>query len=153
MDGLLRRQNFQKIIQFYLFECPVIDKKGKRVSSRGRSFKERRLEGNGLTSLCAAMKRCSAATINTVNQLSVAPHGANEYLIVRERSDMSNVNAYFYAIRNALAHGSFNVDNGVYEIENWHNGQLKAIGRIREKTLLRWIELCDLRVSDLKEAR
>lgn len=153
MNKLLKRQDFRKIIKFFLFECPVQFNSGKVVSVRGITFKKRKLNGKALNSLIAAMRRSSDISINTVKDTPAAPDGKNEYLIVRERSDMSIVNAYFYAIRNAFAHGSFSFEKGGYLLENWNKGQLKAVGRIKEKTLLEWIKLCDMSVSDLKEYR
>ena len=153
MEILLRKKNFQKIVCFYLFECPVLFSNGRKVSERGRTFKDRKLDKNGLNSLVAAMRRCSNISIYTVKQTPTVPTGVQEYLIIRERSDMSIVNAYYYSIRNALAHGSFQFENGYLSFENKHNGDLKALGRIKDSTLLRWIELCDMRVSDLKTAR
>lgn len=152
MDILLRKKNFQKILRFFLFECPVQFYNGKKVSVRGRTFKDRKLDKTGLNSLIAAMRRCSNISINTVKQTPSVPSGVQEYLVVKERNDMSIVNAYYYSIRNALAHGSFQFENGYLTLENKHNGGLKAVGRIKESTLLRWIELCDMRISDLKTA-
>ena len=80
------------------------------------------------------------------------PSSAQEYLVVKERNDMSIVNAYYYSIRNALAHGSFQFEKGYLTVENKRNDCLTTVGRIKEGTLLRWIELCDMRVSDLKTA-
>lgn len=149
----LSRKNFQKILRFYLFECPVQYNNGKTVSARGKTFKKRKLNGNALNSLIAAMRRSSNISINTVKDTPIAPEGKTEYLIVRERYDMSIVNAYFYSVRNALAHGSFSYEKNHYIFENWHKGKLKAIGRIKEDTLIEWIKLCDMRVSDLKVYR
>ena len=74
----LSSKNYQRIIQFYLFECPVRtyektkkDEPGrteeqphpkynydfKKVSKRGITFADRGLGGAKLNSLCAAMMR------------------------------------------------------------------------------------------------
>jgi len=99
------------------------------------------------------MIRVSKTTLSTVKGEPAGPDGAKEFLVVRERSDMSAVNAYFYAIRNSLAHGSFDYGEGFYVFENRSKGKLQAIGRIHETTLLRWIDLCDMNVSELKKVR
>lgn len=151
MKRLLRKKNFQTIIRFYLFECPVQYNNGKKVSAMGKTFNERRLGNKALNTLKAAMCRCSRVSLSKSNGRLIVPEGYGEYLIIKERSDISVVNGYFYAIRNAFAHGMFSLDGEYYLIENWNKGELKAIGRLKEKTLLRWIELCDMDVAELKE--
>ena len=150
IDILLNRQGFRTIIKFFLFECPVQYNYGKAVSARGISFEKRKLSNKALNSLIAAMRRSSDISIHTVKDNPIAPDGKNEYLIVKEHSEMSVVNAYYYSIRNAFAHGSFSYENGIYLFENYRKGKLRAIGRIKEKTLLEWIKLCNMKVSEIK---
>ena len=151
MDRIpLSRKNFQKILRFYLFECPVQYNNGSMVSNAGVSFKKRKLDGRRLNTLIAAMRRSSNISINVVKGEPIAPEGKLEYLIVRERYDMSTVNAYYYAIRNALAHGSFLYEKNMYSFVNCHKGRIQAVGKIKESTLLGWIDLCNMSVENLK---
>ena len=58
---------------------------------------------------------------------------------------MSKTSAIFYYIRNALAHGSFGttLSSGkrTYYFESAKNDIVKARIRLREETLLSWIDL------------
>ena len=150
MNKLINRQRFREIIMFYLFECPVQYDNGNVVSVRGKTFRQRRLNGKAMNSLIAAMRRSSNISIHTQKDIPIIPDGKTEYLIVKKRSDMSIVNAYFYAIRNAFAHGSFSYNKGMYTFENRRRGKLQAIAQIKETTLLAWIRLCQMSVSELK---
>lgn len=40
----------------------------------------------------------------------------------------------------------------VYVFENWKNGNLNGTAKIREKTLLSWIDLFFLDIEDIKKA-
>ena len=70
-----------------------------------------------------------------------------EMVIFIENSDLKKTRTIFYAIRNAFAHGSFSVSGAgekrTYCLENRKDGVLKARIRLREKTLLNWIELVE----------
>lgn len=53
---------------------------------------------------------------------------------------MSKACAIFYYIRNGFSHGSFNVKNNIYCFESSKNGITKAKIRLKEETLLKWID-------------
>ncbi len=174
-------KNFQAIITFYLFECPVRtynrvnkskenieDTEGqphpkynyhfKRVSCRGQSFEDRGITGATLNSFRAAMKRVADTDIilKAVTDMSdlVSYEPDSEYLIIRKNeNNVSNTEGLFYCIRNAFAHGSFDItESKVYIFENWKNGKLNGTAKIREKTLLSWIDLFFLDIEDIKKA-
>ncbi|MDE6728250.1 MAG: hypothetical protein K2J80_09985 [Oscillospiraceae bacterium] len=60
----LGNENFWKIIDFYLFNCPVKTKSGKKfqkVSQRAKTFEDQKWIGGKLTTLWSAMKNRIAA--------------------------------------------------------------------------------------------
>lgn len=165
--------NFQKIIQFYLFECPVVHKKGKgekqklsKVSNRGKTLREYGWENNHLKTLIANMKKTSTGRleykvikikseiINEYNNFEKG-HGIKdkncEILFMYERNDMSKTESFFYYIRNAFAHGSFSVKNNTYYLENLKDGEVTARIRLREKTLLNWIDMVKMKPDNIKK--
>ena len=105
MDIPLNNKNFQKIIKFYLFECPVrtvarIDKKqpngGKRhreykkVSKMGKTFKERGLDGPNLNTLRAAMKKVTKDLALVAIKDFIAESDIpcnNEYVVIRKNDE------------------------------------------------------------------
>lgn len=175
------RIEFQRILIFYLFECPVRTfhrvKKSKeididvsnqphpkynyhfiRVSCRGKSFEDKGITGPALNSFRAAMKRVADTDIllKAVSDLSeIKSYESNaEYLLIRKNdNNVSYTEGFFYCIRNAFAHGSFKItESRDYYFENWNNGNLNGTARIKEKTLLSWIELFYLDLEEIKKA-
>ena len=63
-----------------------------------------------------------------------------EMIIMHTRNDMSKACAIFYYIRNGFAHGLFDVKNNIYCFESSKNGVTKAKVRLKEETLLKWID-------------
>ena len=160
--------NFQKIIEFYLFNCPCETEKGSeskgtksytRVSKRGVTLRSQGWTGGFLNTLLASMKHTSSGhleyhTYNSKTDITTEvknleatcslsdPHF--EMVVLSERSDMSKTSSIFYYVRNAFAHGSFSVVdvNGerVYYLESAKDDKVKARLRLRETTLLKWIQ-------------
>ena len=130
----------------------------KRVSCRGQSFEDRGITGATLNSFRAAMKRVADTDIilKAVTDMSdlVSYEPDSEYLIIRKNeNNVSNTEGLFYCIRNAFAHGSFDItESKVYVFENWKNGNLNGTAKIREKTLLSWIDLFFLDIEEIKKA-
>ncbi len=175
----ISKKNFQKIIQFYLFESPVrtFQKKKKdvygstpdqphpkynytfqKVSKRGMTFAERNLDGARLNSLRAAMFRTTDVKLAVVDEKELE-HKADdfavndEYIIILRNSDRISVTeGIFYCIRNAFAHGDFNVVGNMYYFKNEHNNKIKGLARISERNLLMWIELVNMNIDDIKKA-
>ena len=146
MDIPLNNKNFQKIIKFYLFECPVrtvarIDKKqpkgGKRhreykkVSKMGKTFKERGLDGPNLNTLRAAMKKVTKDLALVAIKDFIAESDIpcnNEYVVIRKNDEsVSITEGYFYCIRNALAHGDFEIQGKYYFLKNAQGGKIKGV--------------------------
>ena len=159
--------NFQKIIKFYLFECPVETKQkvnvinnGKKtqrtlyrkVSHRGKSFKERKLKRGDFISLKAAMIRSSYGLILSASNEEPKSPNVDEYIVIKKNEDHVNIiEGYFYCLRNGFAHGSFDVNGNYYIFENSYEGKLKGIARLKENTLLEWIDLCSMSPTQLKK--
>ena len=172
-------KNFQKIIQFYIFETPVrtYDKKKKdvfgatvdqpdpkynyefkKVSKRGITFAERHLDGAKLNSLRAAMQRVTGVKLIAVESnedvLSrVETINSPEYIIIKKNDQNHSITeGYFYCIRNAFAHGDFDVDGRIYTLKNEKGNKVKGVARIKESSLLKWIELVGMDIADIKKA-
>lgn len=173
----IQNKNFQQIIQNYLFECPVCTyntskdvngkriEKGdkaynyalKRVSRRGKSFQDRGLGGSGLVSLLAAMKRTTPevriCTISGDDEITTPE--VREYITTRKDNKVGTVAGYYYLIRNSFAHGCFEVSKigreTFYSFENYtQSGKLKGKARLSERSLLKWIELINMSVDELR---
>ena len=172
----IEKANFQSIIWFYLFECPVRTRKRKknklkvqgssipqpkynyeyvRVCQRGKSFADRGLTGGNLNALRAAMKRVvsSETRVETVEEDVSSYSCSGEHLIVHKNEDnISDTEGLFYCIRNAFAHGSFEVIGDTYYFENYSDGVLVGKGMLKESTLLMWKNLVDMSIEDIKMA-
>ena len=176
----LSSKNFQRIIQFYLFESPTRTfqrkKKSvigatpdqphpkynfifKNVSKRGKTFAERGLDGSNLNSLRAAMQRVTKVNLVAVDSEkelidkadSMSPN--EEYLIIKRNKDnVSVTEGYFYCIRNSFAHGDFDVERKIYILKNEDHDTIKGLARIKESSLLAWIELVNMDIDDIKKA-
>ncbi len=174
-------KNFQRIIQFYLFESPTrtydrvkkavigatpdqphpkYDYNFKNVSKRGITFADRGLDGPNLNSLRAAMKRVTKVSLIVVSSEDELLEKANsmspneEYLIIthKENSKVSITEGYFYCIRNSFAHGDFDVERKIYILKNEDHNKIKGLARIKESSLLAWIELVNMDIDDIKKA-
>ena len=174
----ISNDNFQRILLFYLFECPVktfnrvkkekenpVDSSEqphpkynyhfKRVSYRGLSFADRGISGGKLNSFRAAMKRVADTNIilRAVDEITDIDSNHEYIIIKRNVGNVSDTEGFFYCIRNAFAHGSFEVsESRVYYFDNYVGDMLKGKAKIREKTLLAWIDLFNSDVEQLKSA-
>ena len=170
----LNDANFQKIIDFYLFNSPVIyrQKKGKvisykPVSERSRTFIDQGWVNHMIPTLLSEMKQASNKLKYHIlssdeNPISVVDNYSrddenNEVVAFLERDDMGNTYTIFYGIRNAFAHGSFSVikchKETIYLLQSKKEKDIKTIMKLNEKTLLKWIELFNSTVEELKEIK
>jgi len=178
MNPIPQTINFYRIIQFYLFECPVrtrhpIPKKDrdpndsqakykysfKAVSKRGITFEDRGLDGARLNSLRYAMMRMTnvelialKATDDIENAVSKQDIQSEYVIIKRNEQSVSITEGFFYCIRNALAHGGFDTDGEVYYLRNEAKGEVKGVARIKESSLLAWIDLVNMDLKEIKQA-
>ncbi len=158
-------ENFQLIIDFFLFKCPSFEiknnkdkKEYRRVSNMGISLREQGWKGTFLTTLLSSMKHtfskqlvydiidCKDNFLDKFNNIiSNINNNDSDYevIIYVKNNNMSKTSSIFYYIRNALAHGSFSISNKKYRtyyFESKKNENVKARMRIREQTLLKWID-------------
>lgn len=151
--------NFIKIIDFYQHKCPVIHQNGERVANRGIDFKSKGWNSNLIKTLLCKMKNNNGKPITyhcceenekveDVMRHAEASNNANfEAVIFIENKDIYKTQTIFYIIRNALAHSSFSVTgrgtNKMYYFESQKGDTIKGQIRIKESTLLYWIDLFD----------
>lgn len=151
-------KNFFKILDFYLFNCPV-SIKGKKVSKRAKSFEEYKISNTDLTKLLKMMKKDLVDSnyrilkndedIEKTRLQLEKSSGLNdeyyEYVIFKENTEIGKTRTIYYSIRNALAHGSFSTKDirrgRIYCFEASKDGKIKAQIRLKDKTLLKWIDL------------
>lgn len=145
-------ENFQKIIDFYLFSCPTPDK-----SRRGKTFNQYGWNGSPqFAQLKKKMLNTSSLSLKsnyypcTKDELSekfetiknIRPF--DEYCVFLKYDENTVMQSLYAAIRNAFAHGSFNVqkikDTNVYFLANYDK-YLKAEIVLLESTMLEWIAI------------
>ena len=83
------------------------------------------------------------------------PDTNSEYIIIKRNDGRVSVTeGYFYCIRNALAHGGYYVDeNKTYWFENYCGTSLRGVGKVKEETLLAWIDLFNLDYENIRTIR
>lgn len=136
----------------------------KDVSARGCSFHKRGISGSLLLTILAEIRRpvvksglyqaikADVDAADTTNSLLQNRTGSDEWpdlIVFHTRPDMPDSEAVFYYIRNALAHGSFEIINdshgkAIYKFECQKDNVTKAQIQLKEKTLLRVKELASL---------
>ena len=148
---------FQRIISFYLFECPTPGK-----SQRAKTFAK--LNWNGISQFSNLKKRllasatpslknnyyqCKKEELNEKFKLAEAISPVDEYCVYLKNGEKTVMQSLFSAIRNSFAHGSFAVQsfkdvNGknvkIYFLCNYHE-YLNAEIVLQEQTLLKWIDI------------
>jgi len=161
------------LIEFIL-NCPSSIKKNKNyypVSARNCSFKERGIKDALLRTLLAQIKKelpnrkCYVKVkpgesienaIQQMNKESNLTDGEHEYIVLTEHHAMSETESVYYYIRNAFAHGSFNVglskDNDhMYSLESKKENVLKSQMLLKEATLETYITLMKKTPDKIKE--
>lgn len=151
-----KSNNFNTIVDFYLLRTPAkrtsfkTGQDGKKiyqyskVSHRGKTFRDIGIIGNDLIKFRKKMQTTSydkKLTFEFVETFIDFSEKDGEFSVILKNSNMSQTDSIFYCIRNALAHGSFSVENQWYKFENENKGKLKGKMKLHETTLLKWIEL------------
>ena len=148
----ISNSNLIKIIDFYLINCPVAGK-----SHRGKTLQDYGFRGSvAFSALKKEMLQIATASlkenykackkdeleINFQKMESVSP--PDEYCVFLKHDEKRVMNSLLSAIRNALAHGSFNVkaynNIRIYFFMN-HKDYTKAKIVLQERTLLSWIKI------------
>lgn len=152
------KSNFLKIIDFYLFCCPV-EKNNKSVSVRGKTFRQRDIQKDKFSSLLKDMKKSLEYCEFLDPQQNVEQYVTNiiktknyknkefQIVVLHRNKKLSQAATIFDGIRNAFAHGAFSVKEvkkeKIYYLENCYKETIKAQFRIKESTLLSWIDLVE----------
>lgn len=148
----LSNRNLQKIIQFYLLECPVEGK-----SHRGKTFREygyigassfSKLKNKLIDSATPSLRQnyfpCKKEELNDSFKKCEKIYYPNEYCSFLKSDEKSVLRSMFSAIRNAFAHGSFNVKSynrtRIFFFSNYKEYE-KARIVLHEATLLSWIRI------------
>ena len=151
----LSNTNLQKIIRFYLLECPVEGK-----SCRGKTFEEYGFRGpssfsklkvellnSATTNLRQHYYPCKKEELSAGFKFCDVLSYPDEYCVFLKSDEKSVIRSMFSAIRNALAHGSFNVNSykgtRVYFFSNYKDYE-KARIVLHETTLISWIGIIQL---------
>ena len=130
------------------------------VSARQCSFRARGVNKNLLTTILAQIRRPLAKNLayvvleakddvtTTVDDIIRKTRLADPFfdvIVYQKRSDMSDTEAIYYYIRNAFAHGSFGIvqhkSEDIYVLESKKDNTVKAQMRLKQSTLIRYIEL------------
>lgn len=142
------------------------------VSARNTSFHARGISGGLfltiLGEITGPLKRKdryikveNGQTVEEVAASAVKRLGSDamkrDLLVFAPRSDMPDTEAIFYYIRNAFAHGSFEVQDvdcrRMYLLESDKKGKPLAMMRLSEQTLLHYAQLAHLSVKEIKNLR
>lgn len=144
-------------------------KKYKPVSVRGSSFRSRGIEKSLFETILAQIRR----PLNNINTYMLIDSSESveravdsimcsvslgdpyyEMIVFQKRPDMSNAEALYYYLRNAFAHGSFEVvstNNGnVYLLESSKDSNVKARMRLKESSLLEYIRLANFTAGEIR---
>ena len=148
MSKIAFDNNFNKILTFYLFECPV-----EKVSRRGQTFKQIGWKGSSRFQMLERLLKGASGisderwqildSSSEVEKRSSSIQRNKQFLF----SDISRgrVQSFIYSIRNAFAHGSFDIivhnDEKYYYFENDYCGNMRSRLLLSEQTLLRWYEI------------
>lgn len=167
-------ENFLKILEFYLLKCPVKfiavkkdgTKKLKLVSKRAVTFEDRNWIGGNITTLYTELTRnITVECVNNENSVeetrvhieesSKLKDSNFDMIIFKKDWRINKTKSIFYSIRNAFAHGTFSVlennGNTIYYFENESSETIKAQIRLKENTLLKWIDLFYSSANEIRE--
>ena len=139
------------------------------MSVRGSSFRSRGIDKSLFETILAQIRRplnnintymlidSSDSVERAVNSIISSVSLGDPYyemIVFQERSDMSNAEAFYYYLRNAFAHGSFEVSStntgNVYFLESSKDSNVKARMRLKESSLLEYIRLANLTAGEIR---
>ena len=143
----------------------------KDVSARDCSFHRNGITGNLLSTILAEIRRPIAkqglfqiikTDVDVAMTTRVLLNGRTgndhwpDLIVIHTRSDMPDSESIYYYIRNAFAHGSFeivreNKKQPVYRFESKKDGVIKARMQLKENTLIRLKELAEMGPKEIKQ--
>lgn len=144
----------------------------KPVSARNVSFRSRGICKDLFNTILAQIRRplnktktyalikpteSVEATVNSIMSATSLSDQYYEMIVFQKRSDMTDPEALYYYIRNAFAHGSFEVvptnNENVYLLESRKDETVKAQMRLKETSLREYIKLANLTAEEIKKLR
>lgn len=148
---------------------PKYRREHENVSKRKCSFYDRGIKKDLLTTILAQIRRPMVANGTYIvlkpekdveherklmeSSITLSDDFYDE-MIYHTRTDMSDTEAIFYYVRNAFAHGSFEaVSNGasyIYILESQKDDTIKAQMRLKEETLLHYLELANASEKEIR---
>lgn len=143
----------------------------KDVSVRDCSFRKNGITGNLLSTILAEIRRpiarqglfqvikTDADVSATAKALLCSRTGNDQWpdlIVMHTRSDMPDSESIYYYIRNALAHGSFEVIRDdklqpIYRLECKKDEIVKAQMQLKEKTIIRLKQLAEMSPGEIKQ--
>lgn len=159
-------ENFLRILEFYLLKCPVkfshkLPQKERIVSNNAKLFDETDWKGNNMKTLLSEMKRniiyIPLKNSDKVEDYTENLSGNEQFIIFIENNEFGKTQSIFYAIRNSFAHASFSIDNNsgnpIYYMESNKQDKIKSQIKLKEQTLLKWIELFNMSLDDVQKIK
>ena len=141
----------------------------KPVSARSVSFRKRGINKDLFLTILAQIRRplnniktyalikASESVESTVNAIINTTSLGDPYfeiIVFQKRNDMTDTEALYYYIRNAFAHGSFEViptnKGHVYLLESSKDESVKAQMRLKETSLKEYLRLANLTAAEIK---
>lgn len=149
---------------------PRYKRKYTPVSARNRTFRKNGITGNLLTTVLAQIRRplvkkgtyallnSKESVENKVNEIIRNQNFEDPYfeiIVFQKKSGMTDPETFYYYIRNAFAHGSFEVKSNskgekIYCLECSNNGELKGRFRLKESSLISYAKFSDMSVAEIK---
>ena len=142
---IFETSNFNRIVNFYVFSCPVKNKNGK-VCCNAMTFEQLGYSRQSLIKLLKFIKTKLNNRVCFEEILSLHPdlnlkNKNYEIISCVEKKEIGKTKTIFYLIRNAFAHGQFDLISKTYILSPSKNGKPKGFIRLKEKTLLEIIEV------------
>lgn len=147
----LHDKNFQEILRFYLFGCPVAG-----ASCSADTFEQLGWKKESFSTLKSKMLKaaspdlkvnyfpCKKEELEKRFQQMEKLATSKEFCVFLKHDETRIMDSLYSAIRNALAHGSFTLKKAnkkyIYFFANY-DVYLKAQIRLHEETLLNWVKI------------
>ena len=171
-------KDFYDIVSAFVFNCPSAKKLGsdskknvhyESISVRTENgFKSRGINRDLLTTILVQIKKSldfyralkkSSENVEDITKEILRNNDFKDpnFIVFLKQGNMSDTETVYYYIRNAFAHGSFEVvDKGnerIYKFENKYRGEIKAQMCLKETTLKWYRELAQMTPAKIKGLR
>ena len=159
-----RDKTLAKLITEYLLQCPC-----KGASAKGRYYRDIGWYKNSVRSLVKEMRSIAgiseehwslpeAVTVEkAIEQINRINHYDCSFEFLCADTGENQLDSIFKFIRNAFAHGSFNIDKyegtEYYVLENRRNKVLRGRAIVKANTLLEWYSILSNGPDKLKRIK